>query len=422
MKIIYLHQYFNTPDMIGGTRSYEIARRLTKRGHEVHMVTSYQGKTKEKTWFKTNEDGINVYWLPVRYSNHMSYFRRVFAFLRFSLYATILACRLKGDLIYATSTPLTIALPAIIAKRWARIPMIFEVRDLWPELPVAIGALKNVLLIKFAKFMELAAYKNSSAIIALSPGMKAGVVKRGISPTKVGVVPNSADISRFTSLERLKEYEVFSNFTWFSKCPILVYTGTLGYINGVGFLVDLARELNLIKSNVKIFVIGDGVERSKIEAYAISTGVLDDNFFMLPPVPKAEIPQILYHATMVSCLFIDLPEMRSNSANKFFDGLAAGKPVFINFGGWLHEVVSDSGCGISGWDKPIDLVAFQVNEYLNDVASLSKGANAARMIANQLFDRDTLASQVINIVESVEAGNGHLAEQLARGDFSFKSY
>src|SRR5690606_13633164 len=117
MKIIYLHQYFNTPRMAGSIRSYEMARRLVDRGHEVHMVTSDRGDVPRSTakWATTEEDGILVHWTHVPYSNHMSLERRLRAFLTFSMRAASKAAALGGDVVFATSTPLTIALPALYA-------------------------------------------------------------------------------------------------------------------------------------------------------------------------------------------------------------------------------------------------------------------------------------------------------------------
>ena len=143
MRITYLHQYFNTPDMSGGTRSYEMARRLVARGHEVNMVTSWRTDDGRKKPFETVEDGIRVQWLPVPYSNAMSYAQRLVAFGRFVVASTRRAAALPSDIVFATSTPLTIALPAVYAARRQRVPMVFEVRDLWPELPIAMGALRN---------------------------------------------------------------------------------------------------------------------------------------------------------------------------------------------------------------------------------------------------------------------------------------
>lgn len=123
MKIIYLHQYFNTPEMSGGTRSYEMARRMVSAGHEVHMVTSYREQgLNRKGWFQTKAAGINVHWYPVPYSNHMGFAQRVKAFIAFALAARKKAVELDGDIIFATSTPLTIALPAVPASRKKKNP------------------------------------------------------------------------------------------------------------------------------------------------------------------------------------------------------------------------------------------------------------------------------------------------------------
>jgi hypothetical protein len=108
MKILYLHQYFNTPAMSGGTRSYEMARRLVAAGHEVDMITSWREPIAKKGWFEQRVDGIRVHWLPVQYANHMNYYQRIAAFFSFALRAGNRATELGGDIVFATSTPLTI--------------------------------------------------------------------------------------------------------------------------------------------------------------------------------------------------------------------------------------------------------------------------------------------------------------------------
>ena len=197
MKIVYLHQYFNTPDMSGSTRSYEMARRLVAKGHEVHMITSWGEPKENQGWFETNEAGINVHWLPVRYSNHMPYLQRIKAFFKFALASAKKAVEIKCDIIFATSTPLTIALPAVYAKKKQKVPMVFEVRDLWPLLPIAMGALKHPFFCYLAYKLEKFAYKNSDSIVALSPGMRDGIIQVGYPENKVTIIPNSSDIDLF---------------------------------------------------------------------------------------------------------------------------------------------------------------------------------------------------------------------------------
>lgn len=151
MKILYLHQYFTTPSMAGGTRSYEMARRLVAWGHEVHMITTDREgifDPKQK-WYETDEAGIHVHWTPIPYSNKMSYGQRIKAFFAFSWRAARKAAKIGGDVVFATSTPLTIAIPGVYASKRLKIPMVFEVRDLWPELPIAIGSSKKSFICSF---------------------------------------------------------------------------------------------------------------------------------------------------------------------------------------------------------------------------------------------------------------------------------
>ena len=138
--------------MPGGTRPYEMARRLVAKGHEVNMVCSWRASDGRTNWFETKEAGISIHWLPVPYSNRMSYRARIQAFLKFALLSTFKAASLDSDIVYASSTPLTIALPAIIAALKCNVPMVLEVRDLWPEMPIAIGALNNPLAIFATSF------------------------------------------------------------------------------------------------------------------------------------------------------------------------------------------------------------------------------------------------------------------------------
>ena len=166
MKIIYIHQYFNTPNMAGGTRSYEMARRLVSMGHEVHMLTSRRDKSSSQDYLFTLEDGIHVHWIPVAYSNKFSDVNRILAFLKFAWLSTKKGISLQGDVVFATSTPLTIAIPGYIVSRKLSIPMVFEVRDLWPTLPIAIGSLKNTLLKWIALRLERFAYFNSARVVA----------------------------------------------------------------------------------------------------------------------------------------------------------------------------------------------------------------------------------------------------------------
>lgn len=415
MKIIYLHQYFNTPEMSGGTRSYEMARRMVAAGHEVHMVTSIRdNNSNQKSWFSTNEAGITVHWYPVPYSNHMNFLQRIKAFFSFAFAARKKASSLQGDVIFATSTPLTIALPAVFTARKLKVPMVFEVRDLWPEMPIAMGALKNPLLQWAAKKLEHWAYQNSAAVIALSPGMKEGVVKTGYPANQVAVIPNSSDNLEFSYNEQASQ-TFRTKRDWLQNNPLLIYAGTFGRVNGVDYMARLAIELKKLNSNIKILLVGDGSEKANVIAQAKESGVFEDNIFFEEPISKKDIPTLFSAATIASNLVTDLPEARANSANKFFDTLAAGKPILLNHGGWMHDVVKARNCGLAMWQQPIELVAQELHSKMNDQNWLSQAGIAAKKLAEQNFDRDMLAKQFEEVIKAAIKGEASRAESIAPG-------
>lgn len=311
---------------------------------------------------------------------------------------------------------MTIALPAVPAARKKKIPMVFEVRDLWPEMPIAMGALNNPLLRFAAHKLERWAYNNASAVVALSPGMKAGVVRTGYPAEKVAVIPNSSDNSEFAyNADAARQFR--AERKWLGDRPLLVYTGTFGKVNGVGYMVELASALKARGSDVRILLVGDGAERNKVADAARQAGVLDENLFIENPLPKKAIPALLSAATMASALFIDLPEMRSNSANKFFDALASGTPVLLNYGGWMHDLVSAHECGLPMWQRSVADVAEELDTKMYDQVWLDKAGQAARKLAEEHFDRDLLASQLMTVLHSAVDGNPEKAAEIASGRY-----
>lgn len=392
MRITYLHQYFNTPSMSGGTRSYEMARRLVRAGHEVDMITSLRMQ-EEGGWRVTDEDGIRVHWIPVPYSNRMSAQQRVRAFLRFAVRASLHASSLPGDLVFATSTPLTIAIPGLFAARRRRVPLVFEVRDLWPEGPVALGVLRSPVAIRAARALERAAYNGSERIIALAPGMRDGIIRCGIDPARVSVIPNAADIEVFGADAAKSAGGFRAANEWLGDRPMVLYAGALGTANGIGYLVEVAAAMTAIDPEVRFVVVGDGKERERIAARAAEVGVLDRGFHMLPPRPKNEIVGLMRDTDIGTSLLLDTPALRENSSNKFFDTLAASRPVAVNFGGWLADIVRETGAGLVLPPRDHAAAARHLHEALRDPARLRSMGEAAGRLARERFDRDRLFDQ-----------------------------
>jgi len=385
MKLIYLHQYFKTPAMNGGTYSYEMARQLVAAGHEVHIVTA-DCTGHGRSWYETEESGIHVHWKPVAYSNHMSYKRRIRAFFQFAWTARKKAASLPGDVVYASSSPLTIAIPGVYAARKKSIPMVFEVADLWPELPIAVGALRNPISIAAARWLERYAYRHAAEIVAFSPGMKAGIVKTGYPAERVTVIPNGCDLKLF-AVAKSAGCEFRNCHEWLRHRPLVVYAGTLGVLNGVDYLARLAAEVRRRDPEVRFLIVGAGREQQKVRRAARELGVLDVNFFMHPGIPKTEMPPILSAADVAASVFIDVKEMWNNSASKVYDAMAAGRPIAINHQGWFADVIRRTGCGLVLDPHDLASAAENLVAAIRDRAWLARAGAAARRYGEEHFDR-----------------------------------
>tara|TARA_Y200000002_G_scaffold381355_1_gene395198 strand:- start:452 stop:1708 length:1257 start_codon:yes stop_codon:yes gene_type:complete len=414
VKITYLHQYFNTPEMSGGTRSYEFAKRLVAMGHEVNIITSLRNSNEKNEWFKTVEDGVNVYWLPLPYSNKMNYRKRIKVFFKFAIYSAIKSSSLNSDIIFASSTPLTIAIPAIYASKKNKVPLVLEIRDVWPQVPIALNVLKNPILCFLARLLEKWSYKHSKSIVTLSPTMKKEIISKNVIHNKIAVIPNSSDLDNFKN----KNFDIndfFKSRQHIKSKPFLLYAGTFGRVNDLSYSIKLAQALLEIKSNVNILLIGDGIEKNFLIEEAKKKNVYEVNLFIEKSVSKNEIFNSFSAATMCANFVIDKKETWANSANKFFDALAAGKPILLNHGGWMQDLVSNYDCGLCVHGKSMNNAALELHELMNDPSKLKKSGNNSLKLAKKFFNRDKLAEQLEKVLINTKEGNFDKIEKIAPG-------
>ena len=402
MRIVYIHQYYCNPGMAGGIRSYEQARRLAARGHEVHVITTdITPGRRVLGWRRTEDDGVHVHWFSVPYSNNMSFARRIRAFAEFMVLATTRAARLKADLVFATSTPLTVAVPGVLAAKLRRAPFVFEVRDLWPEVPIQMGALKNPVLRKVAGGLANFAYRNAEEVVALSPGMAAGVTARRPA-TPVTVVPNAADLDLFRvdagAVRRFRQ-----QYDWLGDRPLIVYTGALGMVNGVEYLVRAAKRMRELDPDIRVLIVGHGKEWAETERLAAEYGLLNETVRMWPKVPKSELPVILGAATLSSSFVRPIKALWENSANKFFDALAAGRPIAINHGGWQADLLTETGAGLVLDPYDADSAGDLLVKHLRDDVWLKLAGEAAHRLAVERFSRDLLFDRFAAVLDRAAA-------------------
>ena len=363
MKIIYLHQYFKFPNESGGTRSFDLATGFLGLGHHVEILTSTSDLRHKtgKRWSKVEKNGLVVHYTYLNYGNDMTYYQRLTVFFQFLWFSSLKLLSLKGDVVLATSTPLTIGIPALIKKWIHKTPFIFETRDIWPEAAIAIGAVNNKILQKILYLLEHLIYKNATAIVPLSVDMKQSIVSRypKLVEKPIEVIENISEINRFQNGYN-KEVSVLKKKIGFQPRFTVLYAGTFGRVNGINYVIELASKLLHLDPTIIFVLIGNGAEKNTLMQKATDKEVLNKNVFILDTVSKQDLPQLYFECDMGSSFVIPVKELWANSANKFFDTLAAGKPILINYNGWQKELINKKNIG---YVLPVDINDNMVKEF-----------------------------------------------------------
>jgi glycosyltransferase involved in cell wall biosynthesis len=393
MKILYIHQYFTTPELGGATRSYEFSKYFVEHDYEVTMLTSHN----EKKFRRQKINDVDVYWISNYYNNQLSIFARVSSFIKFMFKSTWYAMKIKDvDICFATSTPLTVGITALFLKWIKRIPYVFEVRDLWPEFPIQMGAIKSKVLQKIAYHVEYLIYKNAESIVALSSGMKDGVEKYNLNK-KISVIPNAADLNLFYPKD--KDNDVAKTYGLENKFNI-IHFGSMGIANGLEYIINtakIAQDENIL--DLQFIFAGKG--RTELDFKKIVLDHSLTNVKFLGHLPKTIVSEIVNICDLSVVTFLDLPVLYTNSPNKLFDSLAAGKICIVNSNGWTRKLVEDYNCGF--YVNPSDPSDFlSIIKYIRNNKSLRLDMETnARKLAENEFDRNKLAKCLLEqLVES----------------------
>jgi glycosyltransferase involved in cell wall biosynthesis len=393
MKLLYLHQYFRKPSMNGGIRSYEFAKRLAQTGHEVIVITS-DNEHEFSGWKFEQLDGFEIHWISVKYDNSFGFAKRLCAFFKFIFYASVHICRIKSDKLFVTSTPLTVAIPALIYKLIKRKPYIFEVRDVWPEVPIALKVIKNKWLIQCAYFMEKLAYKYAEHIIALSPDMEKSIIMRSTG-TAITVIPNASDCHLFNIPIVEDDFLVKLNVIKSKHSKVVFYTGAFGMVNNLRSLIKLS---SFSEGDIAFVIIGQGREECELKRYAEELNVVNSTLYFLPSVNKNQLSAVHTIFDMATSTVLPISELYANSANKVFDAFAAGSPLLINHGGWIKDLIDETGCGLALSNNPTAKDFSVLKHFLFDDDLYSSASKASLKLGETDFNREYLFLKLANVI------------------------
>lgn len=388
MKILILHQHFNTPEKGGAIRSYYLAKALADSGLKVYVITAHN----QNDYLKQNIEGVEVHYLPVPYDNRFGFFARSRAFLSYVWGAVKLSQQFKDiDYCYAISVPLTVGLAAQWIRRKYKIPYIFEVGDLWPDAPVQMGFVKNYFFQTLLYQLEKSIYKSAQSVVALSPSIQSAIEKK-VPGKKVHLIPNMADCDYYrpeTKNPMLEEkFNVKDKF-------LISYIGAVGLANGLDYLLECANASRKAELPVHFFICGDGALLDRLKGNVKQMGL--KNLTFMDFTNRVGVKELLNVTDATFICYKPIPILETGSPNKFFDGLAAGKLIMINFGGWIRKEIEENRCGIyTDPHQPTDFVK-KITPFLSDTELLLNYQQAARQLAEKKYSRELLSKKFVSL-------------------------
>ena len=397
MHVAVFSQYHTNPDCPATSRHYTLLAHLAKT-HRVTLLTTpaWKGQrlTREFVWVP---EGVEIREAAIPYENRMGAARRALAFAQYAGWAVREGLRMeKPDVIWGISTPLTAAWAAAQVARRRRVPWVFEVQDLWPAFPIAMGAVPTALARQQLYHMEKRLYQSASHILPLSPDMARYVTDLGIPPEKIITVLNGTDlelVARATpeAVAKLRQAQGLAGKR------VILYAGTFGRANDMPTLVAAAEAMAAVDSDAVWLFLGHGYFEPLVAAAAARW---PGRIRLVGGQARHEVFAWFALASVSVVSFLGLPVLDSNSPAKLYDSLAVGTPVVVTNAGWTKILVEQHACG---WYVPagnaLALVA-RLRELLNNPAQLDAAGTNGKALAAREFDRQQLAMRVQRILEA----------------------
>jgi glycosyltransferase involved in cell wall biosynthesis len=406
MHILAFYQYFGTNDVSGSTRAYEIFRRLVQSGDSATIIAAnwvYATGKKETQhglfWKRGQVDGLDVIRVSIPFGGSRKVVPRIIGFVWFIPLAFLAALSVRRpDVIIGSSTPLTIGIPAYLLSRLRKVPFIFELRDLWPDCPVIWGVVKNRLLIRGAYWLESFLYRKAAFLVSVTEGIRKELIKKGISADRVRTITTACDLALFTPEGPQEDLESLANIP--AGAFLCIHTGSLGLVNFLDFVLDGAERV-LDDPSIHFLFMGNGPEKARLMNQVSQRNL--HNVHFLSPVPKRVLPHFLRRADLGILCVKPGPLTYIFLQNKFFDYLACGCPIIVNFEGEVREYIEPVNAGIFVFPGDVDSFSSAIRKLAGDRATARNMRVRARQLAEQYFSWDYKADDYREVVSSVLA-------------------
>ena len=398
MHIAVFSQYHTSPDCPATSRHYTLLAEIAKH-HRVTLLTTPAWRSQQLTHeFAWVPPGVELHEAAVPYDNKMGPARRALAFAQYAAWAVRAGRRIaRPDVVWGISTPLTAAWAAArVARHW-RVPWVFEVQDLWPSFPVAMGAVPTALARQQLFALEKRLYKSAAHIVPLSPDMSCYVTNLGIQPNKVTTLLNGTDLdlaARATpaAVAALRREQGLEN-----PKKIVLYAGTFGRANDMPTVVAAAEKMVAADSSITWLFLGHGYYAPLVAAAAARW---PGRIRLVGGQPRHAVFSWFALADVAMVSFLGLPVLDANSPAKLYDALAVGTPVVVTSQGWTKKLVEQYGCGWYSSASDAGALAVQLQTALADPIRLQEAGQRGKALAQSQFDRIALAAQMQQILEN----------------------